>query len=304
MRYVYEPRQDRVSAGRVMTSRHGGAGWRIILMPLVLVMSAMVLPVAKSADVPSGIERILKARKLVVSMHAEDAVPFFMVDKSGRLYGLEIELMFDLARKLGVDVCFQRDRKTYDEIVQSVEKREADVGVSVLSRTTKRAISVSFSDPYVVLHHALLLNRNKTEKLSGGKKLAEWLSSSGLAIGVVKGSSYVEFAQRDYPSAQLVQFVSFDAAAQAVLKGEIHAALYDDAAVQDWISEHPEAALYIQMQIRQDREDPIAIAVNCEDTHLLQWINVYIDTIRKDGTLDKLVSTYLKGNVWKEPSIE
>ena len=58
------------------------------------------------------------------------------------------------------------------------------------------------------------------------------------------------------------------------------------------------------MTVRQDREDPIAMAVNSEDVHLLQWINIYLDTARKDGTLDKLVAVYLKSGNWKDPAGE
>jgi len=240
--------------------------------------------------------RIFIQGKIVVAMYCEDFPPFFMKNKQGHMYGFDVELAFDIGRKLGVDVIFKREAGTYEDVVAMVANRKADIGISAISRTRSSAIKVNFTKPYITLYHAMLINRLKTSQMKSG---TEWLNSMNVALGVVTGTSYVEFAQHDYPNAQIVQYSKWEQAAQDALKGKIHAAFFDDISVLKWVNEHPEEALYINGEILKDKQDPLSIAVHWEDRHLLSWLNLYIQSISIEGTLDKLTAFYLKGDEWK-----
>ena len=252
---------------------------------------------ARAAEnLPPDMARIFDQGKIVVAMYFEDFPPFFMKNKQGQMYGFDVELAFDIGRKLGVDVIFKREAGTYEDVVAMVANRKADIGISAISRTRSRAIKVIFTKPYITLYHAMLINRLKTSQMKPG---TEWLNSMNVALGVVTGTSYVEFAQHDYPNAQIVQYSKWEQAAQDALKGKIHAAFYDDISVLEWVNEHPEEALYVKAEILKNKEAPLSIAVHWEDRHLLSWLNLYIQSITLEGTLDKLIEFYLKGNEWK-----
>ena len=77
--------------------------------------------------------------------------------------------------------------------------------------------------------------------------------------------------------------------------GKIQAAFFDNIFTKGWHNAHPDAALYVQTIICKQREDPIAMAVNWQDTHLYEWLNQYLAGVIKDGTVDKLVTKYLEG---------
>ena len=53
----------------------------------------------------------------------------------------------ELAKKLGVAVQFERDARTFDDVVHLLATGQADVAISKLSRTLPRAQVVSFSTP-------------------------------------------------------------------------------------------------------------------------------------------------------------
>ncbi len=227
--------------------------------------------------------RVIENKKIVVAVHCDDGAPFYSLDPNGKLIGLDVDLARDIAKTLGVEVEFNRQAKTFDELVDFVAAGKADMAISCLSRTRKRAVKVNFSQPYLRLHHTLIINRMKTEKIKIGKKPAEWLNSPKVSLCTVKGSSYVEYVQGDYPAAQLVQYETFDEAAANVVKGNMHAVIFDDAEVNEWVRKHPEEVLYVQTQVLTNKEDNIAIALNWKDTHLLNWINLYLESYQGDA---------------------
>lgn len=285
--------------------------WRILKMNSIIKRTTTYIAIAIAAlvlsagsgitadDLPTDLARIFNQRKIVVAMYYEDTPPFYMHDNLGRLFGFDVELAFDIGRKLGVDVVFNREAKTSEDVIFKVANRKADIGISNLIRTQRRAIKVNFTNPYVTLYHALLINRLKTAYTEADLK---WLNSSNVALGVVTGTAFVEFAQRDYPNVQIVQYPKWDQAADDVAKGKIHAALFDDSAVLKWVKDHPEEILYVKTKILKEKEDPLAIVVHWKDTHLLSWLNLYLHTIVLDGTLDKLKSVYLRTDKWKDYS--
>jgi len=265
----------------------------------VFFMVLFFIPI-NAENLSPDMARIYAQRKIIIAMHYAEAPPFYMLDKKGRLYGFEVELGLQIGRSLGVDVEFKREAKTLDEVVTMVSERRADIALSSISRTQKRGVRVNFTNPHIRLHHAILINRLKTARTSANKELYEWINTTNISLGTVEGTPYVEFAQRDYPNMQLIQYSSWNKAAADVLAGKIHAALFDDTRVLTWINENPQKAFNVQTIVMRDREDPIAIAVHWQDGHLLSWLNLLIDTLSRDGTLEKLTKIYLRGESWKD----
>src|SRR5262249_27785241 len=125
------------------------------------VLSAIFLLItaARAGDSPSDIERIRSHGKLVVAMFEQDRPPFFMHDARGKFVGIDVELAEEIADKIGVKVDFDRSAKSFNDVITKVERREADLGISKLSITTERSLRVRFSEPYVTLQQAFLVNR-------------------------------------------------------------------------------------------------------------------------------------------------
>jgi polar amino acid transport system substrate-binding protein len=170
----------------------------------------------------------------------------------------------------------------------------------MLSRTLSRAKLVRFTDSYIVLHRALLINRIILAKQKREyEDLLRILNNSGMKIGVIEGTSYVDFAKQDFPKALILLYKDWNSVIKDVLEGKITAVFYDDLEIKEFNHKNPDSALYLQTVIMKDKKDPLLLAVHWEDAHLLSWLNLYLQTIREDGTYDRLFKKYIESEQWQ-----
>lgn len=240
------------------------------------------------------IARIKQRGELVVAMHDEDVPLFCMHDSNNELVGIDVEIARSIAEKLAVKLVLNRDSKTFDEIIQTVANRKADIGLSSLSDTLERATTVSFTTPYWSLRQALLINRLKLSTYKDHpdfKRIDFLLNQTGIEIGVLKGSSYVDFANKLFP---LASIVSYDTLAQGIedtKKAKLLAFLYDEVEVMNWNKIHPEDSLFLKTDFITQTEDTLAIAVHRQDDHLLIWLNLFIQQ-SKNNFIKQLKAKY------------
>lgn len=268
---------------------------KIKIFFLLFVFSIFVnMPVDVYADTfySPDIARIIERGKLIVAMVNTDNPPFFMTDAQGHLYGIDVDLANDIAASLGVEVEFNRTSKTFDGVVDLVAARETDVAISFLSKTLERGKKIVFTKTYLSVYQTVVVNRIAAAQRKWGKTPLESMNDATVRIGTLKGSSYFEFVQRLLPNAEIVPYDDLSVAFTDAKNGKIQAALFDDIYVTDWLSSHPDAALYLQTIVLKDKEDPLAMAVHWEDIHLREWLNQYLDMRMKDGTVDKIINKY------------
>ena len=225
------------------------------------------------------IQQILDKKKLVVAVIAQDVPPMIETDKDGKLTGFDIELARAIAKRLEVEVEFVRTAETYDGVVELVAKGEVDIGVSCLSRTTKRAKFVYFTNPYLVQSATLLVNRTKAFKYRWDcpsvDEVRELLKTPGL-IGVPKKGAYATWAKL-VPDASVKEFDSESEKMGAVLKGEILGSLQGEVQARDFLQDDPAAAIRLKLCEIGKRKDHIAIAVRPDAPNLWYWLNVYLE---------------------------
>ncbi|MFC6310933.1 ABC transporter substrate-binding protein, partial [Paraburkholderia dipogonis] len=219
--------------------------------------------------------RIVGRGELVVAVLGVDQPPFFE-EHDGKLTGLDITLATDIAKKLGVKVRFNRDAKTFDDVVSLLAKGKADIAVSKLSRTLSRAQVISFSAPYLSLKRSLLLNRVKFAQLAHGRPVPEVIRAYDGSIGVVANSSYAGYVTNNFPKAQVRSYPTWDAVLSALNAGEVTAAFRDEFEVKRVLKIDPTASLRLRVVTLQDLEDTLAIGVNVSEPTLLAFVNQFL----------------------------
>jgi len=253
--------------------------------------------------VMSEIDQIKQRKVLNVVMFFEDVPPFFMHNKQEKLVGIDVTLAQDIAKNLGVAVKFNRVPKTFDAVVDTVVKGESDVAISLLSNTLNRAVKVRFSDHYVAVRQTLLINRlqlaQQFPSAQSTEQIRSLLNQKEIAIGVIAGTSYVDFVNADYPVATTVLYDDFSSMVNDLQEGKIFALLYDELEIMNWRYNEPSGGLRFKTVLLNDRKDTIAFAVNRSDEDLLAWLNLYLNKIKEDGTLDTLLHQYLEQNNWR-----
>lgn len=253
--------------------------------------------------IASDIYQIKQRNQLNVSMFFEDVPPFFMHDQQEKLVGIDVVLAQDIAKKLGVRVKFDRTPKTFDATIDAVAQGETDVAISLLSNTLNRATKVRFSNEYVVVRQTLLINRLELAQRFPNAQTVEQirtlLNQDEVTLGVISGTSYVDFAEADYPLATTLRYDNFPTMVNDLRAGKLFALLYDELEIMNWRYENPDGGLRFKTVLLNDRKDTIAFAVNRANEDLLAWLNLYLSKIKDDGTLDRLLQQYLEKNDWR-----
>lgn len=230
-------------------------------------------------SLPAELKRIHEKGKLEVAVYSEDRFPYFFLDNNGELTGSDIEMAYDIAHHLGIDeVEFNRSATSYEGLIHMVAKNEVDLAISKVSVTLNRAQSILFSEPYVNLKQAVLLNRLQYSSIKNNDlDIMETLRTSEVKIGVISGTSYVEFAVNLFSRAEVIQFDNKDKLIEAVLNGEIVAAFYDEYEFKEFIKDEPDALIQLQLSVIEESKDEISIALPPDNYHFQAWLNHYFD---------------------------
>jgi len=255
---------------------------------------------SQAENPPPDIQAILTRGKLVVAILNSD-IPPFVVKRAEVLDGYDIAIAKDIADKLGVELSFNREAKTFDAVVEQVANHQADMAISLLSRTLPRALKVNFSQPYLLLHQALLVNRIKAIQLKLLENPTQVLNDPKSSIAVLQNSAYMTFAKNHYPKAKLLAYENLDQAMLDVKDGKILTVLFDEIQIQQWLNHHADANLYVEMLVLTKQIDPIAIALPWQSTHLLRWVDTYLQALNEDEQGKQLRQHYLKDNKWLNP---
>jgi polar amino acid transport system substrate-binding protein len=223
------------------------------------------------------VHRILTRKKIVVALIDTDYPPLFVSDKTGRLSGHDIDLVHHLASELGVDAVFNRQARSFEDVIDLVSKGEADIGIGT-SITLPRAKKVLFSHPYMMLKMALFINRLKRIEAGIASELQDLaaIRQTSQAIGLLTGSAYKAYAQQTFPKATLTEYRSLTDLIIAVEQGTLLAAVRNDLTAKRYLHRHPAALLKLQLFVDEGTRDPIAFAVRPDSPHLLSWLNTLL----------------------------
>ncbi len=232
---------------------------------------------------PPDLRRICASGKLVVARYEGERPPFFFRSQ-GEWLGFDVELAQRIAERLGVTNEL-RPAESFDAVVDLVAAGEADVGISKLSITLARSQRVRFSKPYMTVYQTLLINRLAAPKQEDPFAA---LDRPATRIGALEGSSYMGYAAGEFPSARVLGYDEFGRMMLDVAGGFLDAAFVDSARANTWRQSNPERLIQVRAFVARDRKDLLALAVNWRDTHLLSWLDLYLDSIRQDGSADQL----------------
>jgi len=238
-------------------------------------------PVASLVKVPDGrllapdIARIVSRGELVVAMLGVDTPPFFY-EKNGQLVGLEVDLARAIGKELGVNVRFNRDAKSFNAVVDIIARGEADMAISKLSRTLARTQVIAFSQPYLTLNHALILNRVKFAQFARDRTLPQVIRGFSGSIGVIAKSSFSDYARRNFPNAKIQEYPGWGDVLKALDKGEVIGAYRDEFEVKRILKADPTASLVLRTVTFKDLEDTLGIAVGISDQTLLAFVNEFL----------------------------
>lgn len=258
-----------------------------------LILVCLCLIVGVPHLIAGEIERIQAQGEIVVSLNK--GYPPFAMMNGNQPHGLDVDLARLMADYLGVKVRFVTPER-YDQQIPRLLAGESDIIIAAMTRTVERGLKVSFTDPYFEVSQAALVRRELVP--AGADSYFDLLEISGLRLGVKAGTTHERFARQLFAADAITLYPTAEAAAAGILKGDVDAVAADSPFVSVWSRTHPEHYLKVQALLTPVTKEYYAFAIRPGDAAFRDWLNLFIDQIKIDGTLDLLVYEYFEAMLW------
>ena len=130
---------------------------------------------------------------------AADVPPFAFIDRQGERQGFDIELMTEIARRMGVEVTWVD--AAYEPLRDAVRDGRVDVGIGAIPYSEEWDLQVDFTQPYYDLGQPGPADPGLLYIIlpQGEQALAERLSQ---IIGELEGEGFIQRLAQEYLAPQ------------------------------------------------------------------------------------------------------
>ena len=257
----------------------------------------LLFNVAISGNLYAGeIDQIQGKGEIIVSLN-KDYPPFSMGGENQNT-GLDVDLARLLAEYLGVKVRFiQPD--TFDQQIPQLLAGESDIIIAAMTRTVERGLKVNFTQPYFEISQAALVRRDVAP--ANAESYFDLLEVENLKLGVKSNTTHEAFARELFDDNVISLYPTAAAAAEALIKGDVNAVVADSPFVKVWRDTHPEHYLMVETLLEPVTKEYYSFAIRQGDLQFLHWLNLFLDQVKIDGTLDLLMYEYFEQMAWADP---
>lgn len=256
---------------------------KIRLLLLVAVMAVLTLSGCGKSERAEGGTGLLNNEEFVFTASGEFR-PFSYLNDDLTMSGFDIEVGKAIAEELGVEPVPKRMKMV--GLVEGVKNGRADAAVASLTINEFRAEHVSFSTPYYYSGPQIFTHPDSPIQTTDDLQ--------GKEIAVAKGTSYLDIAKRYTDNVKT--YDSDLTALQALADGR------HDAVITDFITGRTSIQEGIAVEERQliERSEQ-AIVVPMDNPVLLNRINEALESLRADGTLQRISKEYFGEDITVRP---
>ncbi len=255
------------------------------LRPLIGITLAAAT-CAAPASAQDALQRVITAKVLKVAV-AQNA-PWVIKQADGTYTGNDIDLVDALAQDMGVTPTYVE--MPFDQLVDAVANRKADMAVAGLAITPERALKVAFSAPTGLQEIDTVADRAAL-----GTEPLKAMADSKLKVAVLADSTDEDAARSAYPKATIVTFPSAAGALSSVIEGETQAMVATAPVPRMAASLYDAKLRLVGGPLRRTAE---AFVLNPADTRLLTYVDNWIAARRADGFIDGVGTHWFDGQAW------
>lgn len=257
---------------------------------ILLITAAVLVWGASGSAWADTLQEIIQRGELRVAVQTQGA-PFSFIDKNGERTGSSVEFCKLMAQEMGVKIKFLD--YDWDGLIPALMSKKADVLAADMTANLKRALMVSFADPFYYTGSVIFT------KTASPFKTLEDCNKPEVTVAVLLGATGEADAKRFLPNAKIKSYKGGGPMLiNAVMSGHADIGLNDDSAVTGQMAEFPPGS--IRILPGKLSKQPLSFAVRPEDTHLLQWINLFFQWIREDGRYDRNIDYWVTTQDWKK----
>ena len=247
----------------------------------IMILAMAVACFAGCGSKALTVESVQKAGKLVIGT-SPDFPPFEMLDNSGNVIGIEIEIMELICKELGVEL--EIKTMDFDSVLPGVQTGKFNVGVSGISVTPAREKNTLFTTPYCLAAQAIVV--------TSGSPITCKADLAGKTVSVQTGTTAEEFCMSN--GYDVKAFAANADAEAALTVGKVDAWVIDDLTAAEMVAsyneDHPDAPLVILSEAMTT--EPYAFAFAQGNEELVAKIDEILKGLLADGTIAKIFEEY------------
>ena len=242
----------------------------------IIIVLAIAAPMAVIAQ-----EELPDLGGRTITVAVENAYPpFNYYDEQGNTVGWDYDVINEICARLN---CVPEFVETsWDGMILAVSNDEFDMAADGITITEDRAQIVDFSDGYMALEQVLLVRIDEDRFAT-----VEEFVAGDYTLGVQLGTTNFIAAENllGAGSERITAFDTFPIAVQAVIAGDIDAAIMDDVAGIGYVGANAEDVRLLDDTIVTGEELGFIFPPGSE---LTPAINLALQSMRADGTLTEI----------------
>jgi ABC-type amino acid transport substrate-binding protein len=261
-------------AGRTKAQLLGVELGQVLGLFVTVLLAGTVQATAQQKE--SHLDRVVKAQKLRVCIWPEYYAISYKNPRTGQLEGIDIDIAKELAGELKAQLEFVESG--FQAFIADLQADKCDIGMFGVGATLTRARAVEFSEPYLITSIYGVTKKDHP-------KIKSWndMDQDGIVVAAQLGS-YVDTFMKTYLKKAKVLSVQ----PPGTREGEVAAGRADILmtdypvakkleATQDWAK--------IINPVEPLAVTPYAYVVAPGDQIWLNYINLFVKTIKRDGRL-------------------
>ncbi|KRO12743.1 polar amino acid ABC transporter inner membrane subunit [Olsenella uli DSM 7084] len=257
----------------------------VLVGTLVLAASLLLSGCASEPAAPdpaASADGYTTVKEGTLTVVSDLANPPFDYMEDGVAKGFEVELMQELAQKMGLECEFLPPLK-FDSIIPTIQQGgKADVGASNFTITDERRQEIDFTDAYIDSNQGIVTSAQLADSVSADVSALDDATSS---IAVQAGTTGESWARENLPRATVVALDDPIQALTGVQTG-LYAAAIADLPVMRYECLNAYTDLKVAREIATGEQ--YGIVVSKANPGLTSALDAALASCREDGTLSTL----------------
>lgn len=256
---------------------------RLIMLVMVLALMIGVVGCKASGD---HLAAIKDAGKVVVGTSA-DYPPFEFVDEAGTTTGFDVELMNEIAKRMGVTV--EWVDMPFDSLIAAVQESKIDMSIAAFNYDEERDKTVDFTDAYYTSEDAFVVLEGFAGDLTDPMKLADY------KVGAQSGTTQDGWITDTLLTPGLItedKFMRYERVDQAILDlkaGRIEVLMSDYVPAQAYVAQNEGMTIVYHGVLSTG---PMNIVIPEGDSNLQAEVNKILKELQAEGFVDALAKKY------------
>lgn len=258
------------------------------VLPILVVFSLLLAACAPAAPA-THIEAIRQAGTIKVGTSA-DYPPFESLDSSGNKVGFDIDLMEEIARRMGVKL--EWVDLPFDGLIDAVQGGKIDLAISAFNYSEERDQKIDFTEEYFTSEDSFMVADAFTAQIASPEDIREY--KVGVQTGTTQDGWLTDnlLASGQLPESRLFRYDRADQAALDLKTGNIDVLMSDYVPAQALVKQVGGIKVAYHSALSGG---PMNIVIPEGDRELAAEINDIIQQLKGEGFIEQIAVKHMAG---------